>query len=72
MMTGATLTAWRQRHGLSITQLAALLGVQRQIVWRWERHGLVPSGPARLALELLQDEAVLKKALAAQQKDVDT
>ena len=35
-MEGREMREWRQRHGISQDRLAALLGVNRVTVWRWE------------------------------------
>ena len=60
-MTGPALTAWRQRQQLSIAQLAHLLGVQRDIVSKWE-HGFRITGTAAVLLTaLMQDDVLLAR-----------
>jgi DNA-binding transcriptional regulator YiaG len=36
-MQPAALRQWREEHGLSETQLAEYLGVDRTAVWKWEK-----------------------------------
>ena len=60
-MTGPAITAWRQRQQLSVAQLAHLLGVQRDIVSKWE-HGRPLTGTAAVLLTaLMQDDALLAR-----------
>ena len=60
-MTGSALTAWRQRQQLSIAQLAHVLGVQRDIVSKWE-HGARITGTAAVLLSaLMRDDALLAR-----------
>jgi transcriptional regulator with XRE-family HTH domain len=51
---GPRLTALRERHGLSIGELAARLGVSRQALWYWETGQRVPRRTVlgRIAQEL--------------------
>ena len=60
-MTGPALAIWRQRQQLSIAQLAHLLGVQRDIVSKWE-HGSRITGTAAVLLDaLMRDDALLAR-----------
>jgi len=53
LRTPAGLRAWRLERGLTQTDLAGLLEVRHQTVWRWE-HAEVPiSRVVELALERL-------------------
>lgn len=53
-ITPAELKALRQRRGLSLPQLAALLRIQnRRTIMRWEAGEVPISGPASIVLEML-------------------
>ncbi len=36
-MTSEEVRAWRERHGLSVAELASMLGIDRTRLWRWEK-----------------------------------
>ena len=36
------IAAERARRNMSLTDLAAVLGVNRRTVWRWEKQGKIP------------------------------
>lgn len=65
------LTAWRQRHGLSMAQLGVMIGIERVQIWRWENsetepRACSPRGPALLLLELLMSNEALFERLKGQ------
>lgn len=51
--SSAEIAAFRERHGLTLDSLAALLGVDRMTVWRWEAGRRAPPAFLRLALDRL-------------------
>ena len=53
-MTGPELRAARQELGLSQSQLAALLGVSRYLVSKWEREDVRIAHPRILELALTE------------------
>ena len=53
-MTPTEIRAIRQRHGLSQTELAALLRISDlRTIRRWEKGEVPISGPASIVLELM-------------------
>ena len=66
MMTGDHLRHWRHQYGLSLRQLALLLGVHFVTVYNWER------GRYRIAPRWRLKIAVLAYDLARQQPMVGT
>ena len=48
--TRATVKTWRITRGYSLTEAAALIGVDRMTWWQWEQSG--PSMPMLVALAL--------------------
>lgn len=53
-MTGPELRAARQELGLSQSQLAALLGVSRYLISKWEREDVRIAHPRILELALTE------------------
>ncbi len=42
-MTREELREWRQRHGLTLEQLAKEVGVETNTIWRWEKGDRQPN-----------------------------
>ena len=56
MLVGPELKEWRQRHGLTLHQLAAEVGVTWNTIIRWEMPESTPSSrrPTRLTRPMLE------------------
>lgn len=47
---GRAIRAWREKKTMTLTQVAALIGVQASTVCRWEAGSGLPSGCVRTAV----------------------
>ena len=61
-MTGADLATWRQQHGLSVEDAAALLGCYRSSIYRWEEGAMELRDSVQQLLLLLQDPVIYRRA----------
>ena len=59
---GTTLATWRQHHGLSVEKAAALFGVARSTIYRWEDGSMAMDRQAQRLLRLYQDETIYTRA----------
>ncbi|WP_144755873.1 helix-turn-helix domain-containing protein [Bartonella saheliensis] len=47
----------RKRFNLTLNEMAALLGVNKSTVWRWEKHGVPSRGAVAYLLKSLCEQA---------------
>lgn len=63
-MDGAQIRAYRQKLGLSQTQLGQAFGIAGNTIARWERGELIPQWPKLLALGFRALEQDLRRTRA--------
>ena len=62
-MDAASIREWREAHGLSQTDLARWLGVEHNMVYRWERGRRSPPPGQVLDLALRELERRLSESI---------